>query len=106
MINNTKLFEFIYDAVISDGGDGDMAVVFTTQSHTAAADQFEKFLAAQTYGVWQRSDRTDGDIVFWENQESFVFASNDHFCCFSDAITGQGYPTGKVPASQKIIISG
>ena len=102
MINNAKLFEFIYEAVISDGGDGDLAVVFTTQDHRVAADQFEKFLATK-YGRWNRENLENGDIVFWDNQESFVFSNDDHFCDFLEALGGKGYPEGKTPCSEKVV---
>jgi len=102
VINNAKLFEFIFEAVISEGGDGDLAVVFTTQDHRVAADQFEKFLATK-FGKWNRENLENGDIVFWDNQESFVFSNHDHFCSFSDGASGKGYPEGKTPCSEKVV---
>ena len=101
-MSNTKLFEYIYENVISQGGDGDLAVVFTTQDHRVAADQFEKFLATQS-GRWNRENLKDGDIVFWDNQESFVFSNDDHFCDFLEGLGGKGYPEGKTPCSEKVV---
>ena len=102
MQNNTKLFEYIYENVISQGGDGDLAVVFTTQDHRVAADQFEKFLATKS-GRWNRENLKDGDIVFWDNQESFVFSNHDHFCDFLEVLGGKRYPEGKTPCSEKVV---
>ena len=103
MTDNTKLFEFIHETVISEGGDGDVAVVFTAQDHKVVADEFEKFLATKPYGNWRRNNMEDGDVVFWDNQESFVFSNRDHFCCFSEGLSGKGYPEGKTPCSQKVV---
>jgi hypothetical protein len=102
VINNAKLFEFIYESVISDGGDGDLAVVFTTQDHRVAADQFEKFLATKS-GRWNRENLENGDVVFWDNQESFVFSNHDHCCDFLEVLGGKGYPEGKTPCSEKVV---
>ena len=43
------------------------------------------------------------DVVFWDNQESFVFSNRDHFCCFSEGLSGKGYPEGKTPCSEKVV---
>ena len=102
MLDNTKLFEFIYESVISDGGDGDLALV--SSNHIELANQFEAFLKSKPYGNWSRKDLDNGDIVFWDNQESFVFSNHDHFCSFSDGASGKGYPEGKTPCSDKVVL--
>jgi len=101
--DNTKLFEFVYDAVISEGGDGDCAVVLELQDHKAVSDQFEIFLKTKPYGNWQREIRDNGDIGFWDQQESIVFSNHDHFCSFLDGASGKGYPEDKIPCTQKVI---
>ena len=101
--DNTKLFEFVYDAVISEGGDGDCAIVLKSQNHKIVSDQFELFLKTKPYGNWQRADKDNGDIILWDQQEYIVFSNHDHFCSFSDAVSGKGYPEGKVPCTQKVI---
>jgi hypothetical protein len=103
MQDNTKLFEFIYESVISEGGDGDLALV--SSNHIELADQFETFLKTKPHGNWSRKDLDDGDIVFWDNQESFVFSNHDHFCSFSDGASGKGYPEGKIPCSSKVVLT-
>ena len=75
--DNTKLFEFVYDAVISEGGDGDCAVVLESQDHKVVSDQFELFLKTKPYGNWKKKDLDNGDIVFWDQQERFVFSYHD-----------------------------
>jgi len=87
MIDNTKLFEFIYESVISDGGDGDLTVV--SSNHIELADQFEAFIKTKPYHNWSRKNLDDGDIIFWDNQESFVFSNHDHFCSYSDGASGK-----------------
>lgn len=101
--DNTKLFEFVYDTVISEGGDGDCAVVLELQDHKAVSDQFEIFLKTKPHGNWQRENRENRDIGFWDQQESIVFSNHDHFCSFLDGASGKGYPEGKIPCTQKVI---
>jgi hypothetical protein len=42
------------------------------------------FKMVEKSGKWNRENLENGDIVFWDNQESFVFSNHDHFCSFSD----------------------
>ena len=102
MTDNTKLFEFIYESVISDGGDGDCAVAFTAQDHKVVADEFEKFLATKPFGCWQRTNQEDGDVIFSDQQESFTFSNNDHFCYWHE-LRGQNPVTDKTPCTQKVV---
>jgi len=104
MQDNTKLFEFIYESVISDGGDGDLALV--SSNHIELANQFEAFLKTKPYGNWwSRKDLDDGDIIFWDSHESFVFSNHDHFCSWSDSDLRKSNPGGKTPCSDKVVLS-
>lgn len=110
--SNEKLFEFIYESVLGEGGDGDMAVVLTERSHRDVANEFEEFLKNKSsHHVWSRRDiplvagPEGGDIVFWSDQESYTFAGDDHFCSYLDGRLGLGYPEGKIPCTFKVVIS-
>ena len=102
---NEKLFDYIYYSVGSEGGDGDLALVLIEQDHRVIAAEFEMYLARQPYGNWSRNDLENGDIVFGRDQESFVIANHDHFCSFLDGRSGNGYPEGKTPCTQKVVVS-
>jgi hypothetical protein len=97
-----KLFEYIYEAVTGECGDGDMAVVFTAQDHKVVADEFEKFLATKPFGCWQRTNQEDGDVIFFDQQESFTFSNRDHFCYWHE-LRGQNPVTDKTPCTQKVV---
>lgn len=101
-MSNTKLFEYIYEAVTGECGDGDMAVVFTAQDHNVVADEFEKFLATKPFGCWQRTNQEDGDVIFSDDQESFTFSNRDHFCYWHE-LRGQNPITDKTPCTQKVV---
>jgi hypothetical protein len=103
MTDNTKLFEFIYETVINEGGDGDLALVLTAQDHLVVADQFEEFLATNPFGCWQRTNRSDGSVLFWNNQESFILSNRDNFCSWSD-LRGPNPVKGKEPCTSKVIV--
>ena len=103
MTDNTKLFEFIHQAVTGECGDGDMAVVFTAQDHKIVADEFEKFLATKSYGSWERRTFDNGDIHFWDHQESFTFSNNDHFCYWHELRDNPEETKGKEPCTQKVV---
>jgi len=103
MQDNTKLFEFIYESVISDGGDGDLSLVLTAQDHRTVADQFEKFLATKPFGCWERTNQENGDVTFLDGQESFTISNNDHFCYWSD-LRGPNPVMDKVPCTQKVVV--
>lgn len=100
--SNIKLFEYIYESVLESGGDGDVAVVFTAQNHRVVADEFEKFLKTKPFGCWQRTNQEDGDVVFYDQQESFVFSNHDHFCYWRE-LRGPNPVTDKTPCTQKVI---
>ncbi len=74
---NQKMFEFIYDAVMSDGGDRDCLVILTCESHIAVAEAFYEFLGTKhdlAAWPWHRSER-DGVITFYHDQDSISFTS-------------------------------
>ena len=106
MQDNTKLFDFIYETVIGEGGDGDLALVLTAQDHRIVADQFQQYLLEHhsKWAGWQRDNRPDGDIVFWQDQESFIFSNRDHFCSFLDLNNNREYASGRVPCSNKVVV--
>lgn len=104
MIDNTKLFEFIYEVVNGDGGDGDIAVVFTAQNHVVVANEFEQFLKTKPFGSWERRTFDNGDIHFWDHQESFTFSNNDHFCRWSELRDNPEQTIGKEPCTSKVIV--
>lgn len=104
MQDNTKLFEFIYESVNNESGDGDLALVLTAQNHRTVADQFEKFLATKPFGCWKRSNQEDGDIIFSDGEESFTISNHDHFCYWSDLRKNPEYHLNKVPCTQKVVV--
>ena len=74
---NAKLFEYIYDIIISSGGDGDAMVGFMYQDYKAVALEFEKFLKTKL-GHWTTTINEDS-VVFHDNQEYFVFTNKETF---------------------------
>lgn len=74
-MSNAKLFEFIYESVIEEGGDGDCTVVLMIQKAKDVADEFEKFLGEKEH-YFSRND-FDNRVTFCSNgmQESFTFTN-------------------------------
>jgi len=104
MQDNTKLFEFIYESVNNESGDGDLALVLTAQDHRTVADQFEKFLSTKPFGCWKRTLHMNGDISFSDGEESFTISNHDHFCYWSDLRKNPEYHLDKVPCTQKVVV--
>jgi len=75
--NNLKLFEWIHDTIIKEGGDGDCVIGFTHQNYRIVADSFEEFLKT-TRGTWTR-DNNISDVTFTDNQEGFTFTDKENF---------------------------
>ena len=75
--DKTKLFELVYRDVMTEGGQGFDHRVVESQDHKILSDQFELFLKTKPYGNWKKKDLDNGDIVFWDQQERFVFSYHD-----------------------------
>jgi hypothetical protein len=75
--NNLKLFEWIYDTIRKEGGDGDCVVGFTHQNYKIVADSFEMFLKTKL-GSWTKVDN-ETDITFYDHQEYFCFTDKQNF---------------------------
>lgn len=95
-----NLFEYMWHSVTSEGGDGDMTVVFLQQDYRAVADKFQEFLNQKPFGTWNRRDREKA-IDFWLDQESFTLTSTNNCCCWSDA---EAIKQGKEPCTQYMIL--
>ena len=104
MQDNTKLFDFIYETVNNEGGDGDLALVLTAQDHRIVADQFELYLKNNSVVGWGRQTVDDGDIIFFHDQETFIFSNRDHFCCWTDIRNNPEHASGRVPCTNKVIV--
>lgn len=100
-MDKQALFEKIYDVVVEEGGDGDMAVVFSpeTHCHREIANDFQVFLEEKDPGEWHRWNmRVGSDIHFSRDQERFTFANDDHFCEYGEQLTGFQ------PVSNKVVV--
>ena len=75
--DKTKLFELVYRDVMTEGGQGFDHIVVESQDHKILSDQFELFLKTKPYGNWKKKNLDNGDIVFWDQQERFVFSYHD-----------------------------
>lgn len=75
MISNQKMFEFMYEAVLSEGGDGDLTLVLLCQKFKDVADEFEKFLGSQEVAPWHRVDQ-ESYIIFYHDQEGFTITND------------------------------
>lgn len=76
-MSNTKLFEFMYDAVIGEGGDGDLTLVLMCQDYKTVSDEFYAFLGTKcdlAAWPWHRQEQ-DGLTVFYHDQESFCITN-------------------------------
>jgi hypothetical protein len=98
MQNNDKLFEYIYEALLAEGGDGDLAVVLQLQDLNSAVDEFERFLKQkEPTSSWKREPTHYGFIVS-RDMECFMFSNTDYFGDWS-----QTRPQDKIPCSQKVV---
>lgn len=73
-MKNQKLFDFIYEAVLDEGGDGDATLVFQLQDRNVVADEFEQFLAKQKLQPWHRVNR-ENEIIIYHDFESFCLTN-------------------------------
>lgn len=76
--SNLKMFEFIFDAVLSEGGDGDITVALLCQDYKKVADRFYEFLGTKcdlAAWPWHRTERNEC-ATFHHDQESFTFTNN------------------------------
>lgn len=72
--DNIKLFEFIYESVIQDGGDGDATMIFQYQDHKVVADEFEIWLKTNSLIGWHRTNN-EKDVVFSNHTENFMLTN-------------------------------
>jgi hypothetical protein len=76
---NQKLFDWVYNAIIADGGDGYALIGFTAQSYKVVAEQFELFLSKQFFGRrWIKDVHTDY-ICFHDREESIILTDKHGF---------------------------
>jgi hypothetical protein len=77
---NDKLFEFVYEQVWRDGGDGSGLIGFRMQDYIKAADEFQAWLKEKDrfFNDWRRKD-CDGYVVFFNNQESIALTNEEKY---------------------------
>jgi hypothetical protein len=76
---NQKLFDWVYNAIIADGGDGDALIGFTAQSYKNISEQLELFLSKQPYGNrWKKNVQID-HICFYDGEESIILTDKHGF---------------------------
>jgi hypothetical protein len=85
---NFALFDFIFGAVIGEGGDGDITVVFVAQDHKAVAAEFAAYLSQENRGIWGRIDTPD-QVIFHANMESFSFTNDKKYISLPYGCTQQ-----------------
>jgi hypothetical protein len=98
-------FEKVYNVLVGEGGDGDMAVVFSlgVDSHKTAANEFEAFLEEKDPKGWRRQNgilHHREDIFFLRDQELFVFSDENHFCDYAKINLTNRF----LPCSTKVIV--
>jgi hypothetical protein len=71
MADITKLFEFLYETVIEEGGDGDAVVI--SENYEQYAEEFDAWQKLNSYN-WKKQS-TEGVIGFTDNQEAITFCS-------------------------------
>jgi len=75
---NQLLFQFIYQSVIEEGGDGDAVIGFLAQDYSLVANEFEIFLKDNSEICWAKQ-QTEKYIVFENYEESFIFTDCKSF---------------------------
>ncbi len=75
---NLKMFDWIYNSLVSEGGDGDIVVGFTHQNYKAVADLFEEWIKCNSRFPFNRNNK--GTYVeFVDNQEYIIFTNKENF---------------------------
>lgn len=74
---NELLFDFIYQSVIEEGGDGDIVVGFIHQNYISVTEEFESFLLKKPC-KWTKKQHED-HIIFFNDQEFFIFTNKESF---------------------------
>jgi hypothetical protein len=69
---NRKLFDWVYQVVIEEGGDGDCVIGFKAQDYREVAKEFRKYFPP-SWKMWERKD----SVVFHDNQEYVVLTTVD-----------------------------
>ncbi len=72
--NNKKLFDWIYDLIISEGGDGDAVIGFKHQDYREVAKQFREYFPS----FWEM-DVKPTNITFVDNQQYITLTSKEDF---------------------------
>lgn len=72
--NNEKLFNWIYDLIIKEGGDGDAVIGFQHQDYREVAKQFRSLFPDS----WNMIEEEDS-ISFIDNQEYIVLTGKEAF---------------------------
>ena len=89
--DNTKLFQFIFDAVIDEGGDGDISVVVQLQDSNLVANQFFEWVVKNNppdYQSWNINKR-DNYVCVWRDMESFSFSDENIWSADVAAVEGK-----------------
>ena len=73
-MNNIKLFDWIYETVMGDGGDGDAVIGFMLQDYKVVAEEFREYFPAS----WEMVIRYN-EITFVDQQEYITLTSKDSF---------------------------
>ena len=73
-MNNIKLFDWIYETVMGDGGDGDAVIGFMLQDYKVVAEEFREYFPAS----WEMVIGYN-EIIFVDQQEYITLTSKDSF---------------------------
>ena len=73
---NNKLFSWIYDVIISEGGDGDAVLGFKHQDYKDVANEFKEWLGGSPFFKMEEKEQY---IIFSCDQEYFIFTSSHNF---------------------------
>ena len=78
---DNHLFNWIFNSVIGEGGDGDAIIGFKMRNYKDIADKFELWLKdndKNIFGIWTR-DEHENHIIFYCSQECFILCNKEFY---------------------------
>jgi len=81
LTTNRKLFDWAFQVIVEEGGDGDCVIGFKAQDYREVAKEFRNYFPS-SWKMWDRKD----SIVFHDNQEYMALTT------YERALTASEFP--------------
>lgn len=78
MRNKKALFDYIYDEVVCEGGDGEAWIFLKESSAEEIAKEFFDYLVKENKVFGTTLTEREGHYYVWDNQEGWVFTNRKY----------------------------